>query len=47
MQRRKFIQQSALLGAGIMLTGSSQLVAETKDFNKENNKEIIIKSKIF
>ena len=25
--RRKFIQQSALLGAGIMLAGSTQLLA--------------------
>jgi len=36
--RRKFIQQSALLGAGIMLADSSQLFAESKKFKKEINK---------
>ena len=36
--RRKFIQQSAILGAGIMLAGSSQLFAENKIINKGKTK---------
>jgi len=36
--RRKFIQQSALLGAGIMLAGSTQLFAESTSFKNEKNK---------
>ena len=36
--RRNFIQQSAILGAGIMLAGSSQLFAGNKNFNTGKNK---------
>jgi aryl-alcohol dehydrogenase-like predicted oxidoreductase len=36
--RRKFIQQSALLGAGIMLAGSTQVFAENKIINKTKKK---------
>lgn len=40
--RRKFIQQSGMLGAGVLLAGTSQLFAETnKSINMSNN----IKSK--
>lgn len=36
--RRKFIQQSALLGAGIMLAGSTQLLAGNAKFKNEKYK---------
>jgi len=36
--RRKFIQQSALLGTAMMFAGSSQLFAENKNFKKGKNK---------
>lgn len=36
--RRKFIQQSAFLGAGIILADSSQLFAGNKNFKKEKHK---------
>jgi aryl-alcohol dehydrogenase-like predicted oxidoreductase len=36
--RRKFIQQSALLSAGIMLAGSTQLFAESTKFKNEKKK---------
>ena len=35
--RRKFIQQSALFGAGILLADSSQLFSENKNFKKERH----------
>ncbi len=38
--RRNFIQQSALLGAGVMLAGSSQLFAETKNTNKMKKRKL-------
>src|SRR5436189_6446110 len=37
--RRKFIQQSALLGAGILLAGSIPLFAENKLINKTKMKK--------
>lgn len=40
--RRKFIQQSGVLGAGVMLAGTSQLFSQT---NKPNNMSNNIKSK--
>src|SRR4030095_9682613 len=36
--RRRFVQQSAVLGAGIVLAGSSQLFAKHKSSNKEKHK---------
>jgi len=42
LSRRKFIQQTAALGAGIMLTSPSQLFAET---NQTRGKNMNIKSK--
>jgi aryl-alcohol dehydrogenase-like predicted oxidoreductase len=36
--RRKFIQQSGVIGAGIMLAGSSQIFAENKVINKGKTK---------
>ncbi|MEQ1587649.1 MAG: aldo/keto reductase [Cyclobacteriaceae bacterium] len=36
--RRKFIQQSALLGAGIMVAGSTQLLAGDTKFKSEKNR---------
>jgi aryl-alcohol dehydrogenase-like predicted oxidoreductase len=38
--RRNFIQQSALLGAGIMLAGSSQLFAENKNIRKMKKRKL-------
>jgi hypothetical protein len=35
--RRKFIQQTALLSAGIMLGGSSELFAKNKNLKKTKN----------
>src|SRR5215213_5013895 len=40
--RRKFIQQSGVLGAGVMLAGTTQLFAETNEINNLSNN---IKSK--